>query len=188
MFDRIKQQEKEIATIKPRKISLNLSDADCERISELCGKHELTVSQLLENFIGDLVGGTYTNGSDEIEHARRYFERCWLGMFPEETLLKWLLDAWIDVGEFLERQDDIQSGYEDLEYAKTNPEYYDEEDIESLKTDIEDLEQELKDYKLRYLDENPKADWEKEVEKVKKWFYGKKRLVECMEENEEKPE
>ncbi len=74
------QQKKEIETIKIRGIGIALSDADCERISNLCGKHNITVAVLLENFIGDLVGGTYTNGSDEREFAEKYFERCWFGM------------------------------------------------------------------------------------------------------------
>lgn len=59
------QQRRESKTLRERTISLNLSDADVLRISEKAASVGLTVSQLLENFIGDLVCGTYSNGSDE---------------------------------------------------------------------------------------------------------------------------
>ena len=71
MYDRAKEQQKEIATIKERTIHLNLSDADCKRISTYAAKANITVSQLLESFIGDLVNGTYTNGSDERDYCYR---------------------------------------------------------------------------------------------------------------------
>lgn len=44
---------------------MNLSDADVRRLAEKSGEGGLTISELLENFIGDLVDGTYSNGSDE---------------------------------------------------------------------------------------------------------------------------
>ena len=58
-------QREEIETIKPRTITVNLSDADVRRLAEKSGEGGLTISELLENFIGDLVDGTYSNGSDE---------------------------------------------------------------------------------------------------------------------------
>ena len=50
MYDRAKEQQKEIATIKERTIHLNLSDADCKRISTYAAKANITVSQLLGKF------------------------------------------------------------------------------------------------------------------------------------------
>ena len=42
MYDRAKEQQKEIATIKERTIHLNLSDADCKRISTYAAKANIT--------------------------------------------------------------------------------------------------------------------------------------------------
>ena len=42
MYDWGKEQEKEIATIKERTIYLNLSDADCKRISTYAAKANIT--------------------------------------------------------------------------------------------------------------------------------------------------
>ena len=87
------EQQKEIETIRERKITVKLSDADCDRLARKCGEHGLTIGELIENFVGDLVGGTYSNGSDERDYADQWFERCWFGMFPEPTLLNHLLKA-----------------------------------------------------------------------------------------------
>lgn len=59
------EQKKEIETIRERKITVKLSDADCDRLARKCGEHGLTIGELIENFVGDLVGGTYSNGSEK---------------------------------------------------------------------------------------------------------------------------
>lgn len=82
------QQQEEIETIRSRTIEVKLSDADVKRISEKAAAHGLTVGELIENFIGDLVCGTYSNGSDERMYAEQWFERCWFGMFPDLTFLR----------------------------------------------------------------------------------------------------
>lgn len=61
----LEQQQKEIETIKERTLVLKLSDADCDRILQKAVSNGMTVSELLESFIGDLVDGTFSNGSDE---------------------------------------------------------------------------------------------------------------------------
>ena len=54
------EQKKEIETIRERKITVKLSDADCDRLARKCGEHGLTIGELIENFVGDLVGGITT--------------------------------------------------------------------------------------------------------------------------------
>lgn len=79
-----KIQEKEISTIKSRTYKLNLSDADVIRLAEKALNYNMTASELLENFIGDLVCGTYSNGSDEREYISMWAERCWFASEPAE--------------------------------------------------------------------------------------------------------
>lgn len=66
-------QEEEFKTICGRNFTLNLSTADALRLFDKAGSVGLTPSELLENFIGDLVCGTYTNGSDERMYANDWF-------------------------------------------------------------------------------------------------------------------
>ncbi|MDR1548412.1 MAG: hypothetical protein LBT06_07490 [Hungatella sp.] len=87
-----KEQQKETETIKERSFTLNFSDADIEKVWRKVGCVSLSISELLENFIGDLIDGTYSNGSDERELANQWFERCGFGMFPDKTFLRFLLE------------------------------------------------------------------------------------------------
>lgn len=81
------KQKEEIHTIKSREYHLNLSDADVERLAAKALSYGLTAGKLLENFIGDLVDGTYSNGSDERMYASAWAERCWFAMEPPEKSL-----------------------------------------------------------------------------------------------------
>ena len=100
-------QREEIETIKPRTITVNLSDADVRRLAEKSGEGGLTISELLENFIGDLVDGTYSNGSDERMYAEQWYQRCWFAMFSDDTFLKFLL-LWGDLDDYIDLMDELQ--------------------------------------------------------------------------------
>lgn len=163
-----KEQEMEINTIKERVITLNLSDADCERIAEKAGKYGITVGKLLENFIGDLVYGTYSNGSDECNFAGEWFERCWFGMFPEETLLKYLLEWGHDIDDFL-------TVYYELKCYKANPQEFAVEVKESGEEMLW-FEQEYHDYTDEFINNHKDADMEKEIELCRKWLIDLRRI------------
>lgn len=107
------QQQEEIETIRSRTIEVKLSDADVKRISEKAAAHGLTVGELIENFIGDLVCGAYSNGSDERMYAEQWFERCWFGMFPDYTFLKYLIEQW-GLDEVIEAWEDIENSQETI--------------------------------------------------------------------------
>lgn len=79
------QQQEEIETIRSRTIEVKLSDADVKRISEKAAAHGLTVGELIENFIGDLVCGTWYISKTISEQSRTIKslqeERDKLGIF-----------------------------------------------------------------------------------------------------------
>lgn len=118
------EQSKEIKSIKKRKIYLELSDEDVDRVCKKAGVVGLNVSELLQNFIGDLVDGTYSNGSDERMYASQWFERCWFGMFPEKSFLRYLIE-WNETDDFLKRHNKILSS---LKFFKANPDILKDED------------------------------------------------------------
>ena len=86
-------QQEEIATIRPRCVYLNLSQADVERVTGLAGQTGMTVGELLTNFVGDLVEGTYSNGLDERAYARNWFSRCDFSYLQNTSMLSWLLST-----------------------------------------------------------------------------------------------
>lgn len=162
------EQKKEIETIRERKITVKLSDADCDRLARKCGEHGLTIGELIENFVGDLVGGTYSNGSDERDYADRWFERCWFGMFPEPTLLNHLLCWGYDPEEYLDCLDNIETAREEKKYLEEHPEEADEEEASYLDDDIADWEEELKSMREDWKPEK-EPNMDEEIELIKKW-------------------
>jgi hypothetical protein len=77
---------------KDRELRLTLNDEDAERLSNIAGVHGLTIKELLENFVADLVDGAGTNGSDERMYIDRWFDRCWFSNFNDTLLGKLLLE------------------------------------------------------------------------------------------------
>jgi hypothetical protein len=167
--DVMTEQQKEIETIEERHIGIDLSDADVKRLCEKAGSVGLSVNELLRNFIGDLVGGTYTNGSDERDLASQWFNRCWFGMFPDKTFLRYLNDWTFNAEDIVELWGMVKSTEKDIENADES----DKDDIEGWKEDLsywkEELDQTFSEFK----------DWAKgdtigtlddEMATVLKWY------------------
>lgn len=102
-------QKKEIETIKERTITVKLSDEECERLASMSGLSGLTVGELIENFIGDLIGGTHSNGSDERMYANQWYERCGFSFDSEETLLGYLINRGYEPEDYLDMLDNIET-------------------------------------------------------------------------------
>ena len=167
-------QNKEIETIRPKNITINLSEEDCRRISLRAANYDLTVGELLENFIGDLVDGTYSNGSDERAYAQAWAERCWFGIDtdnPEVKIIRWVGDEYVDL-EYL------QTVLSQMEHCENvileDPDY---EYIEEYKQDLDAWKEELENYKKSYLEYNPEGDWENDFPKLKNWMEETERFV-----------
>ena len=139
--DAREKQKQEIASIKGRELVLRLSDQDVEEICELTGRYGTTVEELLENFVGDLIDGTYCNGSDEHEYARRWFERCDLGMFPETDFVSYMLNS------YGSDRVDVLIGCQ--------------EELQEVENEISKSKEQLLEYQNKLNDSS--YDWEREV-------------------------
>ena len=189
------QQQKEIATIKPREMQLKLSDADVRRLAEIAARAELSVEELLESFIGDLVDGTYSNGSDERERAHSWYERCgydyynnysFLHYLVEECEIEDFVDAWENAQSY---QDDVTGTEKEIANPKNNRDeytkgdgtpYYNskEEYIADITSELEDFKEEL-NYSLDEIEEHwnkflkwtssKDIDKDKEIKAVLEW-------------------
>ena len=143
------RQQKEIPTIKPRTFLVDLSDADVDRLAWHAAKAGMTMGELLKNFIGDLVDGTYSNGSDERDCANAWYDRCWFSYSPETNVGKL---AQADALEtFLDHWNDYQTSIEELEFRKENLGDGDitREDVAEAESwvagDLEDLQEVMKE-------------------------------------------
>lgn len=83
--------------MKRKMIELELSKNDAREFCTLAASKGLTVSELLEGFICDLIEGEKTSGSDERQLAAEYLERRCSGQYSGRsyTLLQYLLEEQI---------------------------------------------------------------------------------------------
>ena len=95
--------------VSERTVGIQMSDEDAEKLSALAANHGKTVSELLSGFVGDLICGSQTNGSDEREFAELWLNRRY-GYWDDDSLLAHLANSDPDVnaavGEFLTQYDD----------------------------------------------------------------------------------
>ena len=88
--ERIKEVDR-METLRERTIAVKLTDSECDDLAMAAGKEGKTISELVTEFVGDLINGTYTGGSDErlmIMEWRRRRTVFW----DEESLLSYLLE------------------------------------------------------------------------------------------------
>lgn len=174
------KQNAEIATIVPRTFKLNLSDADVTRLYEKAAEASIAPEQLLENFIGDLVCGTHTNGSDERTRAEEWFDRCWFSLDYYGTFLAFLVRNGL-YNYFVKMVDDVAECTEEISLLDVSDfdsqEEYDEE-LEYLNRRKSDADKDIKDMFDDYCEhgENPETK-EKETERVLKYRENLKKTL-----------
>ena len=161
----------EIETIKPRSITVNLSDADVRRLAEKSGEGGLTISELLENFIGDLVDGTYSNGCVERMYAEQWYQRCWFAMFSDDTFLKFLL-LWGDLDDFIDLMNEMESSKKEMAEVTADAENCSAEERDELQEYINDLQKEIDYYWGKFLERKRQKEsyvFEKEIKNIMAW-------------------
>lgn len=170
------KQQQEIKTIAPRGITVNLSEADCLRLATLAGKCNTTISQIIEEFIGNLVNGTYSNGSDERSLAQQYFERTGTSWMHEQNFITWILED-----SYEDRTKDFADMVSDLMYnceTINNPESP-ADDIADCKDDLDVI---LPVFKEEYYDPYKTAvkdaiSLDRAIEQAITWYKQYKNLL-----------
>ncbi len=113
--------KREIATVKPRKFVLELSDEDVARLFRHAVRAGTVPEKLLEAFVADLVCGTFSENSDSRMYADNWYENEMLRKFPSNnSLLKFLTDELYDIPRFLASCDEFEKEHSYLEYTFTD--------------------------------------------------------------------
>ena len=161
------QQEMEIATEKPRTFKLKLSDADVVRIFEKAGSVDLTPSELMESFIGDLICGTHTHGSDERMYANEWFDRCGFYEYDRGTFLRYIL-SWDYYNKVKNCLDDIDENEEEIRQLADDEDF--DEDRKYFGLLIEDSRKELLEIFEEYCESNRKHEtFKKAIEEAREY-------------------
>ena len=172
------KQKKEIATIKDRTLIIKLSDADVLRVCKRAGAHAVTVAEIVECYLQDLVCGTYTNGSDERIYANMHFNRC---HYEQHAFFNYLI-ALGELEEYLENIDTASDLQKDVERYKTieNPSATEREELKVLEEDLQMVQGYLQDYYKGYSSgfvcNQPPETMEQAHSNIVKWYEEYKKL------------
>ena len=159
-------QKREIATIKPRTFTLQLSDADTQRIYEKAYRDGTTPAAVLEGFIGDLCDGTYSHGSDERMYAEQYYDRCCYDLMKDNTFLIWAMnEGYIEEIKDLLETVDFAAG--DIEYYKEHPE---EEAPPDLTEILQEAENDLQAAYTAYKEDGGQQAYKDGIEAIKAYL------------------
>ena len=143
----MKEKGKQAYTIK-----IHLDQEDGKGLAKAAGRVGLTVSELLESFIADLICGKESNGSDERMYAQQWLDRCAFSRMGKDTLLRYLLDMEVPIDRFL--------------YVY----WQHREATEESKEWQRELEEEYLGYVEDFITEHTgRLDMEEEVDAVRRW-------------------
>lgn len=152
-------------------VELNLYEEDLKKVLNICGAHDLELGQLLENFISDLVDGKERNGSDEVDLAGKWFQRCWFGMFPEETFLRYVIN-YNSVEVVYNAICEMEEMEEYLKKIENDPDY-EKECIDDCKQAILERKETILEFYDDYVTESEEVqEWPAAIASVKE--YGEK--------------
>ena len=133
-------------------------------------KYEAVPEQLLKDIIADLVGGTFTHGSDERMYADQWFRRCY--MFPDKTFIRYLIIR-DKVDELLEDYEKLREYQNDYVQMQKSPDVYELDEVMATQKEIEVLSAYIKEIYESYLksldDELPEGSLEEVISNVQVW-------------------
>lgn len=148
-------------------IPIELSKADLRSLCCKAGSAGLTVGELLENFINDLIIGERSNGSDERMYAEQWFQRCWFSIdYGTSSFLSYLCN--------MTMIDYVEGLLEELEYYDSAHKLEDYENLERQEIQNE-LEGIFNDYKEEC--KNESCNFKEEIEEIKKWLNERESLM-----------
>lgn len=103
--------------LKLRSVPVRMSDSDLKYLAEKCGRSGITVQELFEVFVGDLINGSFYSGSDESMYADQWYERHGFSQMYEDSLLSHILSC--GSAGYIE---DFLTAWDERAYYKDHPE------------------------------------------------------------------
>ena len=112
------EEKKEIERMRERKMRVKLWDGDCEGVGRKCGEDGVRMGEVIENFVGDLVGGSQWKGSDERDYGEEWFEGCWFGMLGEGRVVNELLNLGYEGEDYVDMLEKVERIKWEIEMSK----------------------------------------------------------------------
>ena len=154
--------------LKKRTFTLELTDDDVTRLANKAASAGMSMGELLASFVGDLVCGSHTNGSDERMLAQSWFDRCGFSYTTDadKTLIQYMCSGLsvTDIECFVANISEIESIKEDIQETEkqlANPEAEKWQDFITVSKNGEEPAYKTLDDFIKDLEDD--LQWEKEA-------------------------
>ena len=135
---------------KSLQINLQLTDKDLKRLYEITYSAGTTPQKLISGFVGDLIAGDDSGGSDERDLAACYMERRYCTELYPRGFLQWALYDYV-LDDIAEALDNKAEAVADLAYYEDHPEEADSEETRFLQTLDCEADRQLDEFYNAYL-------------------------------------
>ena len=146
--------------LKLRSVPVRMSDSDLKALSEKCGRDNISIQELFETFVGDLISGSFYSGSDESMYADQWYDRHGFSWMNEDSLLSHLLRY-----GSADTVEDFITAWDERAYLRDHPEEVDPEADQWWEDEIKDA---LEDFKGDPTEDDIKSvrEWLEELRKL----------------------
>ena len=142
------EQKKEIETIRERKITVKLSDADCDRLARKCGEHGLTIGEQEAKGRKRNVQINIRISEAEAEQLRKKVEQS--GMSQQEYILSCVLNKPITntdgIKELIPELKRVGNNLNQIAHALNGGRYYQYNLITDNQKELDKVWQSLKQF------------------------------------------
>lgn len=158
--------QKQKTEIYECRLTLKLTGEDADRLCRKAGEAGVSVPELLEEFIGDLIDGRHTGGSDERECADAWFERRYSMQCDDDDFVRYVLmhedgERLLKIRQYIkEDEPDLQ----DEEYR---------EDWDGIRENVEAWRSELEEAYAGFLEwsgrKRTEGNLEEDMQRLEDW-------------------
>lgn len=165
--------QKQKTEIYECKLTLKLTGEDADRLCRKAGEAGISVPELLEEFIGDLIDGRHTGGSDERDYVDMWFYRRYNMLCDDDGFVRYVL-----MYEDAERLLDIQQYIKDDEPDLLDEEF--KEDWDNIRENVDAWKSELEKVYADFLEwsgrERTEGSLEEDMQRLAAWKEGVERF------------
>lgn len=161
------------ATLRERDFKLNLTDYETRTLLNEATKRDITIEELLEDFIANFTSSTRSRGSDEVNLANEYVDRCLYYFRSTDGFAQWLTIE----GNILQAICDIQEIEQTKTFLDLNKDELNEDDIKDREDDIDAAQMELDGFYKEYTEVGGKEDKEEAFKRLQAYRKRKGELL-----------
>lgn len=167
-------------------VKLVMDEIDLQCLVAKSGCADLSVNNLLSEFVGDLVEGVFMHGRNEHLCALTWYDARYCSCINNVSFLHWLIANDYDVFDVVDTYDSMIVSRDRLNEYENSCFFSDTDELCELKAEFDLYSEEFDYYYEEYRDCSPDAVISDEINKCREWINAVEELEKTVVKHEEK--